>query len=222
MVNITEFDAAWAELGSDLKTRDVDAFNKRLIREKVDVAFLEPHVRKNDGKYFRTYFQVSLHGQKSIEEKLTFIEAHFDLLNDWWHTDILPPFLGNQLPFELALEKARVYTVHPLPYVRRLGYVLFIPRLVRNPAKIEPLFALLHNDDVYHVVMAEAWLISFLGMCAPDRTLAYLKTCELTYDIVGKAIQKICDSHVVSAEDKERFKNLREERKASQKTRRPK
>ncbi len=213
-MNIAEFDAAWAQLGPNLKTRDVDAFNKRLIREKVDVSFLEPYVRENDGKYFRTYFQVSLQERKTIEEKLAFIEAHFDLLSDWWHTDILPPFLGDKLPFELALEKARVYTVHPLPYVRRLGYVLFIPRLVRAPARIEPLFALLHNDGTFHVVMAEAWLISFLGMCAPERTLAYLKTCGLTYDIVGKAIQKICDSHVVSPEDKERFKAIRAERKA--------
>lgn len=213
-MNMTEFDAAWEALGPNPKTRDVDAFNKRLIKEKVDVAFLEPHVRENDGKYFRTYFQVSLHGQKAIEDKLAFIEAHFDLLNDWWHTDTIVPFLGDKLPMELALQKARVYTIHPLPYVPRLGYVLFIPRLVRDPDRIEPLFALFHNDDVYHVVMAEAWLISFLGMCAPDRTLAYLKGCGLTYDIVGKAIQKICDSHAVSGENKERFKAIRAERKA--------
>ncbi len=215
-MTIAEFDTAWENLGTNLKTKDVDAFNKRLIRDQVDVSFLEPYVRENDGKYFRTFFQVSLHGKKTIEDKLAFIEAHFDLLNDWWHTDILPPFLGDKLSFELALEKARRYTVHPLPYVRRLGYVLFIPRLVRAPERIEPLFDLLHNDDAYHVVMAEAWLISFLGMCAPDRTLAYLKDCDLTYDIVGKAIQKVCDSYVVSKEDKQRFKALRAERKAYQ------
>lgn len=212
-MTIEEFDAALDALGTNLKTKDIDAFNKQLIRDKVDVAFLEPHVRRNDGRYFRTYYQVSLHDKKTIEEKLAFIEAHFDLLGDWWHTDILIPFLGNALPFELALEKAKVYTKHALPYVRRLGYVLFIPRLVRDPQRIEPLFALLHNDEVYHVVMAEAWLISFLGMCAPDRTLAWLKDCDLHYDIVGKAIQKVCDSHVVSAEDKERFKAIREERR---------
>ncbi len=213
-MNIQAFDAAWAELGENLKTRDVDAFNKRLIRERTDVSFLEPHVRENDGKYFRTYFQVSLHERKSVEDKLAFIEAHFDLLNDWWHTDCIVPFLGDRLPFDLALEKARAYTVHPLPYVRRLGYVLFIPRLVRDPARVETLFALLHNDDAYHVVMAEAWLISFLAMCDPDRTLVCLKECELTYGIVGRAIQKICDSHVVSNSDKERFKAIRAERKA--------
>ncbi len=212
-MTLTEFDAAYAALGPTPKTKDVDALNRRLIRDGVDVAFLEPHVRRNDGKYFRTYFQVSLHAKRTIGEKLAFIEAHADLLQDWWHTDTLVPFLGDSLPFEVALEKARTYTVHPLPYVRRLGYVLFIPRLVRDADRIEPLFSLLHNDDAYHVVMAEAWLISFLGMCAPDRTLAYLRECDLGYAIVGKAIQKICDSYVVSLEDKARFRALRAERK---------
>ncbi len=75
------------------------------------------------------------------------------------------------------------------------------------------MFALLKDENVYHVVMAEAWLISFLAMCDANATYDYLKQCELKYNIVGKAIQKICDSFVISPADKARFKSLRAERK---------
>ncbi len=92
-------------------------------------------------------------------------------------------------------------------------YVLFIPRLVRDASKIEPLFELFKNDEEYHVIMGEAWLISYLAMCDANRTYTYLQNCDLKYNIVGKGIQKICDSYVVSGEDKERFKGLRSSRK---------
>ncbi len=207
-MTVKEFEAAYAALGNNLKTRDIDRFNKELMKGKADVSFLRPLVKERD-TYFRTYFQVSLHQRETIQEKLAFIEENFDLLRDWWHTDCLTPFLGNALEFDLALEKARGYVMSPLPYVRRWGYVLFIPRLVRDPAKIEPLFSLFKNDEEYHVVMAQAWLLSYLAMCAPDRTWAYLRDCSLDYQIVGRAIQKVCDSYVVSQEDKERFKSLR-------------
>ncbi len=211
-MTLLEFTQAYAALGPEPKTGQIDAFNKRLIRQGVDVSFLEPQVAQ--GKYFRTFFQVSLHRRKTAEEKMQFLEDHFYLLQDWWHTDTLPQFLGNSLTFDYALEKARGYVHSDLPYVRRWGYVLFIPRLVRDPGRIEPLFSLFHEDPEYHVVMAQAWLLSFLAMCAPERTWQYLRGCDLSYAIVGRAIQKICDSHVVPQETKEHFKSLREQRRS--------
>ncbi len=203
-----ELERAYEALGPDPKTKAVDGLNKRLIREKADVSFLRPYVNTHQ-QYFRTYFQVSLAYLPSAQEKLGFIEDNFDLLHDWWHTDCLIPCLGNKLSFDCAFQKAKGYVESPLPYVRRWGYVLFIPRLIRDPAKIEPLFSLLKNDTEYHVVMAQAWLISCLAMCDPDRTWRYLKDCGLDYSITGRAIQKICDSYVVCQADKARFKALR-------------
>ncbi len=206
--SLAEFEVAFAALGDNFKAKDVDTFNRKLIRQKTDVSFLRPLISE-DPQYFRTFFQVSLAYCPTAEAKLEFVEEHFDLLQDWWHTDILIPFLGKDLEFSYALEKARTYVASPLPYVRRWGYVLFIPRLVRDPAKIEPLFSLFKNDDVHHVIMAQAWLISYLAMCDPDRTLRFLRECDLNYQIAGRAIQKICDSYVVTPEDKARFKALR-------------
>ncbi len=212
-MTFAEFEKEYKALGTNLKTKDIDAFNKRFIKGNIDVSFLEPVIKEHE-EYYRTYFQVSILQRKTKEEKMQFIEENSRLLHDWWHVDMIISFLGDSLDFDYALEKAKEYIESPLPYVRRLGYVLFIPRLVRDPEKIEPLFSLFKNDEEYHVIMGEAWLISYLAMCAPERTHEFLKSCDLKYNIVGKAIQKICDSYVVSKEDKEKFKELRESRKS--------
>ena len=96
-----------------------------------------------------------------------------------------------------------------MPYARRWGYVIFLPRLVKEETGFDKLVSLLQEDEVHHVVMAEAWLISYMGMLHTERTLKLVASCPLKYNIMGKAIQKICDSYQVSKEDKERFKELR-------------
>ncbi len=207
-----EFETAFSELGENYKTKDIDRFSKRLIRENADVSFLKPLVLQQQ-QYHRIYFQVSMGLLERVDEKLKFLEENFELLQDWWHVDQIPVFLANSLDFDTAYRKAQEYVRSELPFVRRLGYVLFIPRLVKTEAQVDRLIPMLKNDTEYYVVMAQAWLISYFAMCAPDRTYAFLKDCDLDYTIVGKAIQKICDSYVVSKEDKERFKALREVRK---------
>ncbi len=212
-MNLSEFKKEFtAFLGTSYRTKDIDNFDKRFIKENTDVSFLRPVLPEHE-EYYRTYFQVTIAQLVTKEEKMAFIEDNFDLLHDWWHVDGIVSFLGDSLDFDYALSKAKEYIKSEMPYVRRLGYVLFIPRLVRDAERIEPLFELFKNDDEYHVIMGEAWLISYLAMCDADRTYRYLQNCDLKYSIVGKAIQKICDSYVVSGEDKERFKGLRAARK---------
>ncbi len=212
-MNLVEFKKKFrTTLGTNYKTRDVDNFNKWFVKENIDVSFLRPILPEHE-EYYRTYFQVTITQLPTKEEKMAFIEDNFDLLHDWWHVDGIVSFLGDSLDFDYALSKAKEYINSELPYVRRLGYVLFIPRLVRDAERIEPLFALFKNDEEYHVIMGEAWLISYLAMCDADRTYTYLQNCDLKYNIVGKAIQKICDSYVISQENKERFKGLRATRK---------
>ncbi len=210
-MTMEEFEARYREL-KDEKTASLDRFGKQLVREGADVSFLREEFLRT-GKYFYTYQQVSILEKKTLDEKFAFIESTFDLMNDWYHTDAIMKFLGSQLTFEYAYEKASAYVNSEFPYARRLGYVIFIPRLTKDRSHMDELLQLLKNDDVYHVIMGEAWLISFLAMCDADAVYEYLKRCDLRYNIVGKAIQKICDSYVISDEDKERFKSLRAERK---------
>ncbi len=211
-MNLLEFEKQYKELGYNPKTAIIDKYNKKLIKEKVDVSFLKTIIAEHE-EYYRTYFQVSIATRKTLEEKFTFIEENFHLLHDWWHVDILMGFLGNSITFEYAFMKAQQYVKSEMPYVRRFGYVMFIPRLVKDENKLDDLLSLLGNDDEYHVIMGEAWLLSYIAMCDTDKAYEYIKNCDLKYNIIGKAIQKICDSYVISKSDKERFKALRPIRK---------
>lgn len=208
-MNINDFEILFSKkLNSNYKTADLDKFNKMLIREKVDVSFLKDIINDKQ-QYHRTYFQVSLGLIDDINDKLAFIENNFDKLSDWWHVDQLEQFIDKNLSFDIAYNKALQYINNPLPYARRWGYVMFMPSLVKNENRFKDIFNLFKEDDVYHVVMAQAWLISYLGIYYPKYTLAYLKSKPLSYDIVGKAIQKICDSFRVSKDYKEMFKEVR-------------
>ncbi len=207
-MDFVQFEQEFSGLGLDYKTKDVDRFNRRLIKRQEDVSFLKDIVLEKQ-QYHRTYFQVSLAQINSLEEKLAFIEENFDKLQDWWHVDQLSQFVDKDLTFDYAYEKAKDYIESDMPFARRWGYVMFMPSLVKDTDVADKLFALFKDDEEYYVQMAEAWLISYLGIYAPEKTYAYLSTCPLKYNIAGKAIQKICDSFRVSAEWKAKFKEVR-------------
>ncbi len=211
-MNLSQLEQEFAKLGAGYKTKDVDKLNRSLIKRQEDVSFLKDIVLEQQ-QYHRTYFQVSLAQRESLEEKLAFIEENFDKLQDWWHVDQLSQFVDKYLRFDYVYEKAKEYIKSDLPFARRWGYVIFMPSLVKDAEVADKLFALFQDDEAYYVQMAEAWLISFLGMYAPEKTLEYLEGCPLNYNIAGKAIQKICDSYKVSEEWKLRFKEVRKKYK---------
>lgn len=207
-MNFAEFEAEFLKLGSNYKTKDVDRFNRELIKRQADVSFLADVILSKQ-EYHRTFFQVSLAGKKGIDAKLSFIEEHFDKLSDWWHVDQLSQFVDKELTFDIAYEKAKSYIQSDMPFARRWGYVMFMPTLVKEKGAAEKLFLLFKDDDEYYVQMAQAWLISYLGIYEPEKTHEYLSGCPLRYNIAGKAIQKICDSFRVSDDVKARFREIR-------------
>lgn len=209
-MNFNLLEQEFKKLGN-YKTKDIDTLNKKLIKDNIDVSYLKDIIDKED-KYHRTYFQVSLSYLKTVEEKMKFIEENAYLLNDWWHVDQLPQFLKN-LNLEYVYNKAKIYCNDNNPFLRRWGYVIFMPTLVKDERSFDMITSLLKNDEHYYVIMAEAWLISYLAIYFPEKTLKYLNDCNLSYDIVGKGIQKICDSFRIDDEYKEKFKLIRKKYK---------
>lgn len=209
-MNFNILEKEFKKLGN-YKTKDIDILNKKLIKDNIDVSYLKDIIAKED-KYHRTYFQVSLSYLKTVEEKMKFIEVNAYLLNDWWHVDQLPQFLKN-LNLEYVYNKAKIYCNDNNPFLRRWGYVIFMPTLVKDERSFDMIISLLKNDEHYYVIMAEAWLISYLAIYFPEKTLKYLNDCNLSYDIVGKGIQKICDSFRINDEYKEKFKLIRKKYK---------
>ena len=205
---IEEFKQEFNKLGNNYKTKDIDRFNKELIKYNINVSFLKDIIMKEQ-QYHRTYFQVSLAQRKTIEDKLLFIEDNFNYLDDWWHVDQLTQFVNNNLDFDYIYEKAKLYIQDDREFVRRWGYVIFMPTLVKND-KAYKLFELFKNNDKYYDIMAQAWLISYLAIYLPNETIELIKSKKLEYNIIGKAIQKICDSFRISADYKTKVKELRE------------
>ena len=207
-MTLEEFRDEFAALGEGYKTADVDRWNKSLMKRKEDVSFLKEIILTKE-EYHRTYFQVTLASKEDLEEKLTFIENNFDKLRAWWHVDQLPQFLKNDLQFSYVYQRAKNYINNNMTFVRRWGYVIFIPYLVKEPVHYSLLFELFRNDKEYYVQMAEAWLLAEMAVYDPESVLKYLKQCDLNYDIVGKAIGKICDSYRINERYKIRAKEIR-------------
>ena len=88
---------------------------------------------------------------------------------------------------------------------------MFISKLGRGHA--QQLLPLLHDDEEYYVQMAQSWLIAELTISEPEIVLNWMKTNGLSYNINGKAIQKISDSFRITDEWKKKFKDLRAELK---------
>lgn len=192
----------------NLKTKDIDKYNKRLIKENIDVSDLKNYAL-TDQLVHRTYFQVSLGKLKNLKEQLEFIEENQDLLQDWWHTDQLNQFLKKPLDFDFTFDKAKIYIQSEKTFVRRWGYVLLLAGLQKNTEYTNDILSLIKDDDEYYVQMAQAWLICDLAVYNTNAVAKFIKSSKLKYNILGKAIQKICDSYRISAEDKEKFKAMR-------------
>lgn len=192
----------------NLKTKDVDRYNKALIKKNEDVSDLKNYAL-SDQLVHRTYFQVSLGNLKSAEEQLEFIEENQDLLQDWWHTDQLNQFLKKPLDFDYVLEKSKSYIQSEKPFVRRWGYVVLLAGLQKNPEHTNQILALMKDDDEYYVQMAQAWLICDLAIYNVEAVIEFMSNSKIKYNILGRAIQKICDSFRISKENKEIFKSMR-------------
>ncbi|MGN0503831.1 MAG: DNA alkylation repair protein [Ruminococcus sp.] len=192
----------------NLRTKDVDHYNKRLIRDKTDVSELRDFVLENQLLH-RTYFQVSMGLLPNNELRFKFIEDNFEHLQDWWHVDQLLQFLKKPVDFDFAFDKAKEYINSELTFTRRWGYVLFLAGLQKDISNTKAILSLLKDDEEYYVQMAEAWLIAELGVFNIEEVKHFLESTTLNYKITGKAVQKLCDSFRVSKEDKEFVKSLR-------------
>ena len=191
-------------LPAHYRTADVDRLIHRYVKEKADVSALRPFILAEQ-QFHRIYFYVSLQQIRDVGERMAFIHDNL-LFSDWWHTDQIISYVAD-LDFETALHYAKSYIHSEDPFIRRWGYVLFISKLCRGHAS--DLLPLMQNDDHYYVQMAQAWLMAELAVLEPEAVHRWMGENELNYNINGKAIQKICDSFRISAEWKQRFRQLR-------------
>lgn len=68
------------------------------------------------------------------------------------------------------------------------------------------------KSNHYYVSMAQAWLISIAYIHFPEKILKYLVSCSLGLDTYKRAVQKICDSHRVSPQQKAELRQMAKEK----------
>ncbi len=192
-------------LPSNYKTKDIDNLISKYVKESADVSDLRDAVLVEQ-RFHRIYYYVSLKQIKEPLKRFQFIHKNL-FFSDWWHTDELISFVS-KVDFDTAYSYAKKYVRSKDPYIRRWGYVLFISKLCRG--KAAELLALMKDDKVYTVQMAEAWLIAELAVFEPKVVYKWFQGNGLKYNINGKAIKKISDSFRISDEWKEKYKSLRE------------
>lgn len=71
------------------------------------------------------------------------------------------------------------------------------------------------RHEGYYVSMAVAWAVSYCFFKFPERTMAYLLSCNLDDKTYARALQKIIDSHRVDEQTKVCIRTLRRKRKTS-------
>ena len=167
----------------NLKTKDIDSYNKRLIKSGTDVSRIRDYILTHQLLH-RTYFQVSLGLMTDIAKQFSFIEDNEDCLQDWWHVDQLTQFIRKPIDFEFAYAKAKVYIDCPKPFTRRWGYVLFLTGLQKDTKNTKLILSLMKDDEEYYVQMAEAWLICDLAVFNPKDTITFIESSSLNYDIL--------------------------------------
>ena len=76
---------------------------------------------------------------------------------------------------------------------------------------VDEIFTLIDNinREEYYINMGVSWLISISLIKYKDKTLEYLKTCNLNDFTYNKALQKARESLRVSKEDKDYYQSLK-------------
>lgn len=147
----------------------------------------------------------------SIEETLKYTEKYIKLIDNWCSCDI---FCSS---FHIAKQNKDVVFLFLQKYLNsnnefyiRFGLVMLINYFICDDY-IDDVFKIIDNVKCskYYDKMAQAWLISMIYIKYKDRTIDYLKHCNLDKFTYNKSIQKIIESNKVSKEEKDFIRLLR-------------
>lgn len=195
---------------SKIKVKYLDELAKIFIKENKNIEDLQDFLKDKDNHYLRRiYFQVNLMRRKTLKEKFEFIDNNLKLLQRWEDTDMILNYLPKKSCNSAIFFKARSYIKEKDEFSKRLGYVLLLNQVYKEKVFLNEIFKLFENDQRYYVLMAQAWVISYLYMKFPLETYDFLKNSNLSYKIKSKAISKILDSYQIDNFEKEKVRKLR-------------
>lgn len=149
----------------------------------------------------------------SIEERLLYLTKFVPRINNWSVCDSVCITLKFTRQHKKQIwEYLQPYFYSDKEFFVRFAVVMaldfyieesYMDALFKNFSEIKA--------NAYYSDMAIAWALSICFVRYPQKTMDYLKTCELSASIYKKTLQKICESRQVSPDLKKEIRRLRAE-----------
>lgn len=162
------------------------------------------------------YEETMIHGLiigylKDFNEVTYLLNDYISYVDNWGVCDSvcsnLKIFRKNQEEGFKLIEK---YLKINKPFYIRFALVLLLNHYI-NDLYIDKILNICNDVKIenYYVKMANAWLLSMCYIKYPDKTYNFLLNNHLDKFTFNKTISKICDSHCVDIDTKNKLKRLR-------------
>lgn len=185
-----------------------------LLKHNYDLISLINQLDENS--YFETRYCLAVAISKadlSFEDTIELIRKFFKLLNSWTIVDgfctLLKPFIKKNKNKFFEFIKPLFDNANP-PFVRRFAIVC-ANNCYCSFEYMNYLFSVFDkaDDSHYYVHMAIAWCIATMYCTDKDSTIEYLKKDKLSSKTHNKAIAKIIESRIPSADEKRFIRTLK-------------
>ena len=183
-----------------VRMKDVRMIAKQCFKEE-GLAYLERELDYHEEKLIRGMVLARI---EDMEQMLLWIPSQLSLIDNW--------ALCDQFVSELKITKSdpermlhfmRLYYQSKETYALRFLCVMFLTYYVQDTYRKEAFacFEAMHSED-YYVKMALAWAVSIYYFDDRKETIRFLEKHSLDAWTHNKAIQKICESLRIEAEEK--------------------
>ena len=158
--------------------------------------------------------EIMLHGlvitylKIDFNESIKLFDEYIKYIDSWATCDsVVMNYKIVSKNLDICLIKIKEYLKSDKPFVKRVGIVLLFYYL--NDDYIDEVLKLINSvkSDDYYVKMANAWLISICLVKYYDKTVKFLKSCQLDDWTYNKALQKAIESYRIK--DKETLRKMK-------------
>ena len=210
-----------------LKDDEYQKFNQKIVKTDNIIGIRLPILKniakiiaKNDYLSFiknnkhQYSEEIMLHGlvitylKIDFNESIKLFDEYIKYIDSWATCDsVVMNYKIVSKNLDICLIKIKEYLKSDKPFVKRVGIVLLFYYL--NDDYIDEVLKLINSvkSEDYYVKMANAWLISICLVKYYDKTVKFLKSCQLDDWTYNKALQKAIESYRIK--DKETLRKMK-------------
>ncbi len=210
-----------------LKDDEYQKFNQKIVKTDNIIGIRLPILKniakiiaKNDYLSFiknnkhQYSEEIMLHGlvitylKIDFNESIKLFDEYIKYIDSWATCDsVVMNYKIVSKNLDICLIKIKEYLKSDKPFIKRVGIVLLFYYL--NDDYIDEVLKLINSikSEDYYVKMANAWLISICLVKYYDKTVKFLKSCQLDDWTYNKALKKAIESYRIK--DKEILRKMK-------------